>query len=1078
MIDTDDFPSYFQALSSHQPLKWQHRLFNRLVSGVVPGSVTLPTGLGKTSIIPIWLIALAQSARANDGPPLPRRLVYVVNRRTVVDQATDDAKRLLGQIYQSGRRDNLSWALDDDLLVRLGLAHRASPDAQASSPAAAKPAIAFHNPLADTSAPVIKQLRIALDGLCTGDAPKCGLAVPVAVSTLRGELADNGEWKQNPARPAIIIGTVDMIGSKLLFSGYGDGRYGRAHHAGLIGQDALIVHDEAHLSPAFSKLLRTVEEEQGREFGRAGQLANSTRPIRVMELSATTRRDGANGGPRSCHVADSFGIESEDADDRAVQQRLTATKRLSFVELEAGKKDALTDAIAERAFQHDADKCRLLVYVRSPEAAASVRDALAHKLIDAAKKAGSRFSKDEALKRVGLLTGTIRGYERDQLAASDLFKAFKSDPERPLQLAHTLYLVSTSAGEVGADWDADHFVCDLTTLDSMAQRLGRVNRLGVGKDGKPRTARITVVGQAPADKDPLKSQLTKTRACLALLPELLREPEDGGTGPVRDASPKALSEAFFGAGAPHKQVAVGAISPAPTILPATDILFDHWSLTSIGLVKGADGRWRDALPGRSAVEDYLHGAADWEPPETYVAWRADISLLAKAGGRDDNGADVPCSTGELEQVFDAFPLRSAEQLRDQTTRVQEQLRNIATRLRKEAERRASSSSADTESEESSATSDEDGGGTEAGKEKGKPIEPNPWVVRIRRGEPAWVRLEDIAPADNDKAKTALRDLDFATVVLPAEVGGLKGGMLDGDEPARQDAKSLDVAEMTGAGQRSRQRALVRADETEDALLTGAIDDSMPTKERLTLRPGRDDEDEPTGSAIGAIEYRVQKGDAGEPGRAVCLHDHNAAVAAAARRIATALGLPDDLIRALESAGRGHDAGKSRGVWQWYARNANPAKPLAKNKRYRDPRSLRGYRHEFGSLHDAAADDEVRLLDSDARDLVLHLIAAHHGWARPHFEPRHFDCGDPGKPRATAENERLAVEAMQSFARLQQRYGRWGLAWLESILRCADAEASASAAQSEPSRDREGAGSVGGTGVPPVTVAADNGGGVA
>jgi CRISPR-associated endonuclease/helicase Cas3 len=45
--------------------------------------------LGKTSIIPLWLIALAT------GAALPRRLVYIVNRRTVVDQATDDAARML-----------------------------------------------------------------------------------------------------------------------------------------------------------------------------------------------------------------------------------------------------------------------------------------------------------------------------------------------------------------------------------------------------------------------------------------------------------------------------------------------------------------------------------------------------------------------------------------------------------------------------------------------------------------------------------------------------------------------------------------------------------------------------------------------------------------------------------------------------------------------------------------------------------------------------------------------------------------------------------------------------------------------
>ena len=36
----------------------------------------------------------------------------------------------------------------------------------------------------------------------------------------------------------------------------------------------------------------------------------------------------------------------------------------------------------------------------------------------------------------------------------------------------THYLVATSAGEVGVDLDADHLVCDLSTLDSMIQRLG------------------------------------------------------------------------------------------------------------------------------------------------------------------------------------------------------------------------------------------------------------------------------------------------------------------------------------------------------------------------------------------------------------------------------------------------------------------------------------------------------------------------------------------------------------------------------------------------------------------------------
>ena len=76
-------------------------LYERFVSDDIPSSTcALPTGLGKTSVIAIWLIALA-----NHSGKVPRRLVYVVNRRTVVDQATDEARkygvRLTGDLKQA-----------------------------------------------------------------------------------------------------------------------------------------------------------------------------------------------------------------------------------------------------------------------------------------------------------------------------------------------------------------------------------------------------------------------------------------------------------------------------------------------------------------------------------------------------------------------------------------------------------------------------------------------------------------------------------------------------------------------------------------------------------------------------------------------------------------------------------------------------------------------------------------------------------------------------------------------------------------------------------------------------------------
>jgi CRISPR-associated endonuclease/helicase Cas3 len=57
-----DFARFFEALTGYSPLRWQQRLFDCFACGTIPPVVNLPTGLGKTSVIPIWLIALAQRA--------------------------------------------------------------------------------------------------------------------------------------------------------------------------------------------------------------------------------------------------------------------------------------------------------------------------------------------------------------------------------------------------------------------------------------------------------------------------------------------------------------------------------------------------------------------------------------------------------------------------------------------------------------------------------------------------------------------------------------------------------------------------------------------------------------------------------------------------------------------------------------------------------------------------------------------------------------------------------------------------------------------------------------------------------
>jgi CRISPR-associated endonuclease/helicase Cas3 len=70
------------------PFPWQEVLLGRLTCGEPVDALDLPTGLGKTSVMGIWLVARAL------GGAVPRRLVYVVDRRAVVDQATTVAEGL------------------------------------------------------------------------------------------------------------------------------------------------------------------------------------------------------------------------------------------------------------------------------------------------------------------------------------------------------------------------------------------------------------------------------------------------------------------------------------------------------------------------------------------------------------------------------------------------------------------------------------------------------------------------------------------------------------------------------------------------------------------------------------------------------------------------------------------------------------------------------------------------------------------------------------------------------------------------------------------------------------------------
>lgn len=863
----DDFEANFQWLTGHERFPWQRVLFEEFLQDKFRKAFNIPTGLGKTSVIAIWLLALAHRARNGAADGFPRRLVYVVNRRTVVDQATREAERL-------------RKALQTEPQLR----------------------------------PVAEALRSL--GLQASDAP-------LAISTLRGQFADKAEWRDDPARPAVIVGTVDMIGSRLLFSGYGCGFKTRPLHAGFLGQDVFLIHDEAHLEPAFQRLVAAIEEEQQRCRGNEPQA--DFRGFRVMAMSATSR-DGDG-------TAD---LTSADREHPIVKERFEAKKWLSFEPVADEGKVAVK--IAELARRHKDSGSALLIFLRKLEDVETVAEEL------------------QKIAPVRRLTGTMRGLERDALVRDEIFARFvRESKETPKP--GTVYLVCTSAGEVGVDMSADHLVCDLTPFDSMAQRLGRVNRFGT------RDAEVDVVyPRTWSKKSPLAQECQRTRELLGKLPR--RGSED-----IHDASPVALASLPI-------EDRRAAFTPEPVILGTSDILFDAWALTSV----------RETLPGRPVVAEWLHGIAEWELPETHVAWREEVEILS----------GKTLAQLKLEDLLEDYPLKPHELLRDRWDRVFDHLKKRADH------------------------------------QPDAPV----WIVAAGGS----VEVATLSGLVNE-GKDVLR---WATIVLPPNAGGLRigedgrsSGMLDGTADFQEaHRRYYDVADDMKDQDGNQRRARVWDDDDppEGMRLIRAID----------LEPDNGEGPESTEATRRSWRWYVRPHSADDDGSRTALKTqelkphlrsarHFGAELVSPKKLA--LGEPEAM--AVTLAAGWHDLGKDREIWQRSIGNRDPQVVLAKSGGKMRPLELNGYRHEFGSLIDVLGLSEFHDLPPDVRDLVLHLIAAHHGRARPHFSAD--EAFDPKTRDATAAT--MAGKVPRRFARLQRKYGRWGLAYLESLVRAADILAS-------------------------------------
>jgi CRISPR-associated endonuclease/helicase Cas3 len=200
----------------------------------------------------------------------------------------------------------------------------------------------------------------------------------------------------------------------------------------------------------------------------------------------------------------------------------------------------------------------------------------------------------------------------------------------------------------------------------------------------------------------------------------------------------------------------------------------------------------------------------------------------------------------------------------------------------------------------------------------------------------------------------------------------------------------------------------------------------------------------------------------EAPKEVTLADHCAQVADAADKLARAcLDEPTALL--VKAAGQWHDAGKLDPRFQDVLRGGAPDEgggPLAKSPRKSRSRDQavdiveaaglpQNFRHEMLSAQLTEKFCDVEM-SADDRVLLLHLIASHHGHARP-FAPVCEDDTPPAlnmqfangvielstEQRLLVPRHRLDSGVADRFWTLVRRFGWWGLVYREAILRLAD-----------------------------------------
>lgn len=973
MTEMPNFSTFFQALWGYGPFPWQAMLAERIANGTWPQVLDLPTAAGKTACMDAAVYALAcQADKSITERTAPRRIWFVVDRRIVVDEAYDRATVIAAELREA-TEGPLKYVAD-------------------------------------------RLLRVS------------GTTRPLAVARLRGGSLHDEGWARLPSQPAIITSTVDQIGSRILFRGYGRSNLSAPIFAGLAAHDSLILLDEAHCSVPFLQTLRSIEKYRGEDWA---ELPLRT-PFAFTMLSATP--------PPDAEGAVFPGVERAAALDHPIlRNRLSASKPAELVLANAGRGkpgDPLVTRAAERAlsFTGTESKRRVAVIVNRVHTAEEIQRTLINRV-------------PEGLVDVVLLTGRMRPFERDRLVAKwkpFLRAASPDEPERPI------LFVSTQCIEVGADFSFDALVTECASLDALRQRFGRLNRMGI-PGAAPATILIREEDSKVSDQDPVYGRaLSNTWSLL-----------EGKASVDNGTQQKTIDFGFEALDILLKDVddLTDFLAPrpdAPVLFPAHLDLLCQTAPTP---------------QPEPDIQVYLHGK-DRGSPEVQVVWRCDLSERDSESCWKETMALCPPSSGETLTV-PLYRLRKWLSTPDEIDR-------------------------DGADVEGSVAPESDAPGIRSfmvwrGRDRSRlchnsnEIRPNDTIVLPSHYGIAGLGQAIGEQALGEHAPGEQHSLDLwelaRTAAGRAPALRLKRTVLQPWLACRPLRDLIDLAESEVWERESLREAMATARDYEPAsdvappalpdwlhkLLKATVDGSpiehpgggliiFARNRQAVVEPDLFADDDDLTCALTPVD-----------GNEVTLEQHSLSVRHVAKVLA-ARCLPRKFGDLLQLAGYWHDVGKlderfqillhqgdevaaasAAALGEPLAKSANlPLSPARRQAIRKATGMPENFRHEMLSLQLAERHAPLPI-DKDSASLVLHLIASHHGHARP-FAPISPDA-DPLHVRGKLGEVTidLRIEDRTKFIpqhclnsglserywQLTRQYGWWGLAYLEAILRLGD-----------------------------------------